>query len=137
MLHRTGVNFINNLCWTQDQIHWAYAGNGEECRKGLVNRFRHAYVGCRFPLFGREGPDSCPDFDHFGSGSIALQRVLVQEVGDEILLMPAWPMRWDVDFKLHLTGKAVISGTVKNGKLTNWDIQPVSRKKDVGVHEMQ
>ena len=66
-------------CWTQDQIHWAYAGKATEAADGLVRRFRIASPMCRFPLYGREGPDSCPDFDHFGAGSVALQRMLVQE----------------------------------------------------------
>ena len=33
----------------------------------------------------------------------ALQRMLVQEAGGKILLLPAWPADWDADFKLHLT----------------------------------
>jgi hypothetical protein len=92
---------------------------------------------CRFPLFGREGPDSCPDFDHFGAGSTALQRMLVQEAGRKILLLPAWPAAWDVDFKLHLAGGAVLNGTVKDGKLTAWDIRPQVRKTDVVVGQPQ
>ena len=107
-----------HACWTQDQIHWAYAGHAAEAADGLVRRFRIASTMCRFPLYGREGPDSCPDFDHFGAGAVALQRMLVQEAGDKILLLPAWPADWDVDFKLHLTGGAVLTGTVKDGKLT-------------------
>ena len=93
-------------CWTQDQIDWAYAGNGEEAAKGLVNRFRIASPMVRFPLFGREGPDSCPDFDQFGSGSTALQRMLIQEDNGKIMLLPAWPKGWNVDFKLHEIGRA-------------------------------
>jgi hypothetical protein len=92
---------------------------------------------CRFPLYGRESPDSCPDFDHFGSGSVALQRMLVQEAGGKIFLLPAWPATWDTDFKLHLSQRTVISGTVKDGKLVSWDIQPASRKKDVTVCQPQ
>jgi hypothetical protein len=92
---------------------------------------------CRFPLYGREGPDSCPDFDHFGAGSTALQRMLVQEAGRKILLLPAWPAAWDVDFKLHLAGGAVLNGTVKDGKLTAWDIRPQVRKTDVVVGQPQ
>jgi hypothetical protein len=92
---------------------------------------------CRFPLYGREGPDSCPDFDHFGGGSVALQRMLVQEAGEKIFLLPAWPADWDVDFKLHLARRTVLTGTVKDGKLVAWDIQPASRKKDVTVCKAQ
>ena len=92
---------------------------------------------CRFPLYGREGPDSCPDFDHFGAGSIALQRMLVQEADDKILLLPAWLATWNVDFKLHLSGGTVLWGTVKNGELVAWDIQPSSRSKAVVVCQLQ
>ena len=137
MRNRSQKNAFDYACWTQDQIHWAFAGNASECAKGLVNRFRNATSMCRFPLYGKEGPDSCPDLDHFGAGSIALQRMLVQEADGKILLLPAWPSDWDVDFKLHLSGNAIISGTVKDGKLLHWDITPESKKDDVIVYQPQ
>ncbi len=137
MKHRTVKDGFGSACWTQDQIQWAYAGNATEAAHGLVRRFRVASPLCRFPLFGREGPDSCPDFDHFGAGSIALQRMLVQEAGAKILLLPAWPADWDVEFKLHLSQRAILTGAVKAGRLTTWDIHPASRKKDVVVCEPQ
>jgi len=137
MQHRTLKNAFGYKCWTQDQIHWAYAGNAAEASDGLVHRFRNASPLCRFPLFGSEGPDSCPDFDHFGSGSTALQRMLVQEAGDKILLLPAWPANWDADFKLHVAGQTVISGEVVDGKLVDWTIEPPERHKDVIVYEPQ
>ena len=137
MQHRTLKNAFGYKCWTQDQIHWAYAGNAVEAQDGLVHRFQNASPLCRFPLYGSEGPDSCPDFDHFGSGSIALQRMLVQEAGDKILLLPAWPANWDADFKLHVAQQTTISGKVADGKLVGWEIEPASRKKDVVVYEPQ
>jgi hypothetical protein len=137
MKHRTTKDAFGSACWTQDQIGWACAGNAEEASAGLVRRFRVASSMCRFPMFGREGPDSCPDFDHFGSGSIALERMLVQEAGDKVILLPAWPKDWDVDFKLHLARMTVVTGTVRDGKLVKWDIQPASRKKDVTVCALQ
>ena len=137
MKHRTFKNAFGYKCWTQDQIHWAYAGNAKEAKDGLVHRFRHASKQCRFPLFGSAGPDVCPDFDHFGSGSIALQRMLVQEANGKILLLPAWPADWNVDFKLHLEKNTVIRGKVVDGKLTEWTITPSTRRKDVVVYEPQ
>jgi len=130
------------------KIHWAYAGNAFEACEGLVHRYRNASPNCRFPLYGSEGPDSCPDFDHFGSGSTALQRMLVQEAGapsspdgsvaaSKILLLPAWPAKWDADFKLHVARQTTISGKVVDGKLLSWKIEPASRKKDVVVYEPQ
>lgn len=133
MKHRACKDSFGCACWTQDQIHWAYAGNAAEAAAGLATRFRVASPLCRFPMYGREGPDSCPDFDHFGAGSVALQRMLVQEAAGKILLLPAWPADWDADFKLHLTGGGVLTATVKDGKLTAWDIQPAGRRKDVVV----
>jgi len=32
---------------------------------------------------------------------IGLQEMLVQTIGDQIILFPAWPKEWDVDLKLH------------------------------------
>jgi hypothetical protein len=137
MQHRTNKDAFDYKCWTQDQIHWAYAGNAKEAKAGLIHRFMHASPQCRFLLYGSEGPDSCPDFDHFGSGSTALQRMIVQEADDKILLLPAWPADWDTDFKLHLANKTVIQGKVKNGKLSDWSIYPENREKDVVIYEPQ
>jgi alpha-L-fucosidase 2 len=137
MRHRTIVDANNLCCWTQDQIHWAYAGNAIEAANGLLRRFRTASTMCRFPLYGREYPDSCPDLDHFGSGAVALQRMLVQEANGKILLLPAWPAAWDVDFKLHLSRATVIEGTVVEGKLTHWKIEPAARAQEVTVGQPQ
>lgn len=131
MKHRTNKNSFDYKCWTQDQIHWAYAGNAQEAKEGLVYRFRHASIQCRFPVYGSQSPDSCPDFDHFGSGSTALQRMLMQVDGDRILLFPAWPMEWDVEFKLHAHGNTTIEGKLKDGKVEYLIVSPSSRGKDV------
>ena len=63
--------------------------------------------------------------------------MLVQEAGDKILLLPAWPSDWDVDFKLHLAGQTVIRGKVVDGKLADWSIDPAGRRNDVVVYEPQ
>lgn len=135
MNNRSVKDAFGCACWTQDQIDWAYAGNATEAAKGLVSRFRIASPMCRFPLFGREGPDSCPDFDHFGSGSTALQRMLIQEVPGKILLLPAWPKTWNVNFKLHAMQNTTIEGDVKNGKIISLKVTPESRRKDVNLSQ--
>ena len=133
MKNRTNKNSFDYKCWTQDQIHWAYAGNAREAQEGLIHRYRHASTQCRFPVYGSQSPDSCPDFDHFGAGSTALQRMLVQYDGDKILLFPAWPKNWDVDFKLHVPGNTSLEVKLKNGKVEVLDVSPSSREKDVVV----
>jgi hypothetical protein len=131
MEHRTNKNSFDYKCWTQDQIHWAYAGKAKEAQEGLVHRFRHSSTQCRFPVYGSQGPDSCPDFDHFGAGSTALQRMLIQYDGDKILLFPAWPKDWDVDFKLHAPENTVIEAKLKDGKIEYLNTTPLSRKEDI------
>ncbi|RLD83809.1 MAG: hypothetical protein DRJ10_02780 [Bacteroidetes bacterium] len=133
MKNRTNKNSFDYKCWTQDQIHWAYAGNAKKAQEGLIHRYRHASTQCRFPVYGSQGPDSCPDFDHFGSGSTALQRMLVQYDGDKILLFPAWPKNWDVDFKLHVPGNTTVEVKLKNGKVEILKVTPSERKEDVVV----
>ena len=135
MKNRSLKDAFGCACWTQDQIHWAYAGNAEEASKGLVRRFRIASPMVRFPMYGREGPDSCPDFDHFGAGATALQRMLVQEVPGKILLLPAWPKEWDVNFKLHAMQNTTVEGIVKSGKIVLTKVTPESRRKDLVLGE--
>ena len=129
--HRTFRNAMGYSCWSQDQIDWALAGNADEAADGLVHRFRRASTQCRFPLYGTNVDDGCPDLDHFGSGSVALQRMLVQEAGNRVFLLPAWPKSWDADFKLHLSHRTTVAGTVRDGTLVAWSIDPVERSRDV------
>jgi len=135
MENRTAKDTFGGKCWTQDQIGWALAGNAKEAAQGLVRRFRVSTTALRFPIYGSEITDGIPDWDHFGSGSIAFQRMLAQEGNGKIYLLPSWPAEWDVDFKLHLSGGVVLTGTVKDGKLATWDITPAARKPDVVVCE--
>jgi len=131
MQNRTCKDTFGGKCWTQDQIGWTLAGNTKEAANGVERRFRYASPAVRLPLYGDEHTDGIPDWDHFGSGSIALQRMLAQEGNGKIYLLPAWPSEWDADFKLHLSGGTVLTGVVKDGKLVAWDITPQTRKTDV------
>ena len=135
--HLANKGAMQSHCWAQNEIFWALSANVKESAEGLVKRFRTAAPICRFPLFGREGPDSCPDFDHFGAGAVAFQRMLAQESHmGKIYLFPAWPAQWDVDFKLHLSKGTVVTGQVKDGKIVMWDITPPARKADVEVQAL-
>ena len=135
MEHRTILNCFN--CWTQDQIEWAYAGNAAEAARGLINRFRASTTAVRFPITGGDNYDECPDYDHFGSGSIAFQRMLLQEGNGKIFLFPAWPRDWDVNFKLHASEKTTVEATLHDGKITNLKVTPENRRKDLVICEPQ
>ena len=81
--------------------------------------------------------DWIPDQDHGGVAMTALQRMLLQCEGSKILLLPAWPKDWDVDFKLHAPYRTTVEGTVRGGKLDNLKVTPEPRKKDVVVLPLQ
>jgi hypothetical protein len=39
---------------------------------------------------------------------IGLQEMVMQTVDDAILLVPAWPREWDVDFRLHAPNRTIV-----------------------------
>ena len=65
--------------------------------------------GEKFPAF-RQTDDWTPDHNWMGAGSIGLGEMLMQTVGDKIILLPAWPRDWDVDFKLHAPKQTIVEG---------------------------
>ena len=64
---------------------------------------------------------------------ITLQMMLMQCDGKRILLLPAWPAEWTADFKLHAPYQTTVEGHVENGKITNLQVTPKSRAKDIIV----
>ena len=85
----------------------------------------------RYPTFWGPGHDWVPDHNWGGSGMIGLQEMLMQTIGDKIVLFPAWPQDWDVDFKLHAPKNTIIECSFKNGEIQNMKVTPESRSKDV------
>ena len=66
---------------------------------------------------------------------IGLQEMLMQTIGDKILLFPAWPKEWDVDFKLHAPENTTVECRFENGEITSLVVLPESRAKDVLLPE--
>ena len=62
---------------------------------------------------------------------IGLQEMLMQTIGDQILLFPAWPKDWNVDFKLNAPHQTIIEGVLKNGEVIELKVTPEYRRKDV------
>jgi hypothetical protein len=75
--------------------------------------------------------DELPDMDHGGVGQMALQLMLLQAEGDKLLLFPAWPKEWDVEFKLHAPQNTIVEGVYCDGKLEQLKVTPHSRAKDI------
>jgi alpha-L-fucosidase 2 len=119
-----------STCWGQDGIHAACLGWAARARDEAVANFT-AYGGERFKWFWKPGHDYEPDLDNGGAGQMILQSMLLQVRGDKLLLFPAWPKDWNVDFKLHAPMNTVVEGAYRNGKLERLTVAPSTRAKDI------
>lgn len=119
--------------WTQDAIQAALLGLTETAAGFTCKNFRTKHRGSRFPAFWGPNFDWVPDQDHGSVAMIALQRMLLQCEGDKILLFPAWPKDWDVDFKLHAPKGTLVRGVWRDGRLQQLEVTPAARMRDVIV----
>jgi len=115
--------------WHQDGIQFARMGMAHEA--GDYNTKKLEDSPRRFPTFWGPGHDWVPDHNWGGSGMIGLQEMLMQTIGDKILLFPAWPMDWDVDFKLHAPHNTTVELSLRNGKIIKLKVSPEHRIKDI------
>ena len=124
-----------NVGWVQVGVQAAYLGLTDTAVQDVVSRAQNKDEKSRFPAFWVLHADWVPNQCHGGNMMMALQTMLMQADDGNILLLPAWPDNWDVDFKLHAPEKTVVEGTVKNGKLVRLTTDPASRQEDVVVME--
>ncbi|MDO4559205.1 MAG: hypothetical protein Q4C47_09580, partial [Planctomycetia bacterium] len=118
--------------WGYDEILAAHLGLTEDAANGLAKRFDTWADGFRFPAFWGPNFDWIPDQDHGCSGMIALQSMLMQTTEDgKILLLPAWPQTWNVEFRLHAPYGTVVEGRWTDGEIRELKVTPESRKKDL------
>ena len=118
--------------WHQDGIQFARMGMAFEA--GDYNTQKLQDSPRRFPTFWGPGHDWVPDHNWGGSGMIGLQEMLMQTIGDKILLFPAWPIDWDVDFKLFAPNQTTVEVSLRKGVLTKLKVLPEYRKKDVLIN---
>ncbi|WP_163712566.1 DUF5703 domain-containing protein [Mangrovibacterium lignilyticum] len=123
------LKFRSHKGWKQDAIFAARLGLTHEADSLVTLKLKDS--GRRFPAFWGPGFDWTPDHNWGGSGMIALQEMLVQNVGDKIYLFPAWPKEKDVQFKLHLPNKTTIEAKWERGQLVTLDVWPEERSADV------
>ena len=117
------------ISWHQDGIQFARMGMTKEAADYNTRKLRDSER--RFPTFWGPGHDWVPDHNWGGSGMIGLQEMLMQTIGDKIVLLPAWPKEWDVDFKLHAPQNTIVECSLKKGKVQYINVTPESRKADI------
>lgn len=119
----------SHIGWKQDQIFAARLGLTEDAASLTLKKMRNS--GRRFPAFWGPGFDWTPDHNWGGSGMIGLQEMLMQVYDKKIILFPAWPKNWDVQFKLYAPYQTTVQGELKDGKLVNLIVSPKERETDV------
>ena len=122
-----------NHGWRQDDTQAAFLGLTETAAAYVSGRAKNKHGPSRFPAIWGPNFDWLPDQTHGGNLMMALQSMLIQSDDGKVRLLPAWPKKWDVDFKLHAPSGTVVEGSVKKGKLLKMKISPESRGKDVMV----
>lgn len=123
------IEFRSPVGWKQDNIWAADLGLTNEAADLCIKKLQDS--GRRFPAFWGPGFDWTPDNNWGGSGMIGLQEMLLQTNGEQILLLPAWPKNWDVNFKLYAPENTTVECSFKNGKIVSLTVNPASRAKDV------
>jgi len=119
--------------WQQNAVQAAMLGRAEEARRMLVANAGRKHEGSRFPAFWGPNYDWVPDQDHGGNLLNTAQTMLMQADGKQIVLFPAWPGDWDVQFKLHAPGNTTVEGVLRAGKLEALAVTPAERRQDVTV----
>ncbi len=110
----------------------ALMGMVDEAAGHLRATCANSNPGYRWPALWGPNADWVPDMDNGGTLlEIANLMLLQGESGGKILLLPAWPQKWDVDFKLHAPDNTTVTCTLQGGKIVHWDVTPESRRKDV------
>lgn len=123
------IKFKGHKSWKQYNIFAARLGLTEEAKEQTLLKLQDS--GRRFPAFWGPGFDWVPDHNWGGSGMIGVQEMLLQTNEDSIYLFPAWPVDWDVSFKLHAPKNTVVEAKLTNGVIEIVTVEPESRKKDI------
>jgi hypothetical protein len=116
--------------WYQGGIFAARMGLADYAAQ--VTLYKIADSRLRFPAF-RDTDDWCPDHNWMAVGMLGLQEMLMQTPGRKIILLPAWPKEWDVEFRLHAPHETTVECTYRNGKIKRLTVSPDSRMKDVAA----
>ncbi len=117
--------------WTQDGVFAARLGLVEEARANLLAKVANAHPEFRFPAMWGPNFDWLPDQCHGSNLMLLVQEMLLQTDGDRIMLFPAWPKDWDVEFKLHAPRGTVVEASLRGGKIERLVVTPEARRADL------
>jgi hypothetical protein len=123
-------------------VGWGYDGNvaallgmTDEAARILLVKCRNSNPAYRWPATWGPNFDWLPDQNHGGNLLNTTNLMLLQaeplEDGGAIRILPAWPKKWDVSFKLHAPGNTSVACVAKSGRILSLTVDPASRLKDI------
>ncbi len=129
---RRGTHLPNG--WGYDGNCAALLGLTDEAARILKGKCSNSNRAYRWPATWGPNFDWLPDQNHGGNLLETANLMLLQAEADgRILLLPAWPQKWDVDFKLHAPLNTTVECRLKDGKITKLKVLPESRRREVVV----
>jgi alpha-L-fucosidase 2 len=123
----------NDVGWGYDGTCAALLGLTGEAARILKVKCANSHPAYRWPATWGPNFDWLPDQDHGSNLLETTQFMLMQCDGDKITLLPAWPKKWDVSFKLHAPKNTTVECVYRRGKIEKLEVVPAERKKDVQV----
>ncbi|EER13294.1 hypothetical protein Pmar_PMAR015892 [Perkinsus marinus ATCC 50983] len=133
--------FTSDVGWEQNVMDAALLGLAKTAQSLVVARAELGPAkGYRFPVFAPHLQDYPPSADHYAVMNNAMTYMLLQPMDDKeegIMLFPAWPCDWDVNFKLWGPANTVIEGSLVGGNVTELHIEPEHRSRAVIVMPCQ
>ena len=142
--NRTTCRYADsNTGWTQGLLNAALLGRAARASTMVLARAQtNPAVGYRFPAFMPHMQDYEPSEDHLANMNTALQLMLLLPLDDDvtsggIVLFPAWPCEWDVDFTLSAPRNTTVSGEFVDGALRTLSVVPPERRDAIQVTPCQ
>jgi len=121
-------------CWSQDPVQAAMLGQSNVAREYITFNLTRKDARQKFPAFWEKANDYAPDEDNGGNGENGLQQMIMQVDGKKIILLPAWPVGWEGDFKLNAPFQTTVQGTISSdGNISNLIVTPAERTNDVSI----
>jgi len=118
-------------CWSQDPIQAPLLGLTDLAKQFVTENSGSVDKTIRFPAFWAPKSDYIPDFDNGGALMMALQNMLIQNVGNNIYVIPSFPSTWSVDYKLEAYGNTTVRLKSAGHTISRLDVNPSSRKTDI------
>jgi len=121
----------NTVGWTQDGMVAAMLGLADEAFANMASKSRNSHERYRFPAMWGPNFDWLPDQCHNGNITGVLQLMVLQEWGEQIHVLPAWPRDVDVTFRLRAARDTIVECEYRDGVVRELKVSPESRRKDV------